>query len=73
MATSDKLFVIKTQNRIVGVQEFRMEDYLNSIARSVEELDATDLVQNRIGAVVCHIMGNDRRKRITAKSKNSAF
>jgi len=36
MTTPDKLFVIQTKNRIVGIQEFRMENDLDPIRRPVE-------------------------------------
>jgi hypothetical protein len=36
MTTPDKLLVIETQDWVVGVEEFRVEDDLDSVGASVE-------------------------------------
>lgn len=73
MATSDKLFVIQTQNRVVRVQELWVEDDLHSIARSVEQLDSSDLVQDWVGTVVGHVVGNDRWQRVSLEGEDSSL
>lgn len=73
MTTSDKLLVVETQDRVVRVQEFGVEDDLDTIAGSVEKLDTSDLVQNRVGAVVGHVVGDDRRQRVSLESENSSL
>lgn len=59
MTSSNKLLIIQAQNRVVRVQEFRMEDDLNSISRSVEQLNASDLVQDWVVRVVGHVVSCD--------------
>jgi hypothetical protein len=71
VATSHKFFVIKTEDWVVRVQEFRVEDDLDPIRASVEELDSSDLVQNRICAVILHIVGDNWRKRTSLEGKDS--
>lgn len=71
MATSHKFFVIKTEDWVVRVQEFRVEDDLDSVGASVEEFHSSDLVQDGVGAVILHVVGNDRGKRASLESKDS--
>lgn len=73
MATTDELLVIQTQDWVVRVQEFWVEDDLDSVGASVEELDSSDLVQDRVGAVVLHVVGNDGRKRASLQREDSPF
>lgn len=71
MATTHKLFVVQTKNGVVRVQKLRVEDDLDSIRASVEELDSSDLIQDRVGAVVLHVVGDDRGKRVPLQRENS--
>ena len=50
-----------------------MEDNLHSVVVSVEQLDATDLVQDRIMRIVGHIMRRDWWQRVTLESEDSPF
>jgi hypothetical protein len=59
MTTSDELLVIETKDGIVGVQEFGVEDDLDSVGTSVKELYPSDLVQNGVGGVISHVVGDD--------------
>lgn len=68
-----KFLIIKSQNRIVGIQEFRMEDDLDSIGASVEQFDPSNLVQDRVGAVVLHVVGDDGGKRAPLESEYSSL
>lgn len=60
MTTSNKLFIVETQDWVVGVEEFWVEDNLDSIARLIEKVNASDLVEDRVGGVVRHVVGNNR-------------
>lgn len=71
VATTDELFVVQTQDWVVGVQELRMEDDFNTVAGAVEELNTTDLVENGIVAVVLHVVGDDGRKRVALERENT--
>jgi hypothetical protein len=71
VTTSDKLLVIETQDRVVGIQEFRVEDDLDSIRASVEEFNSSDLVQDGVGAVILHVVGDDGGKRASLESEDS--
>ena len=73
MTSSDKLFVVETENRVVRVQELRVEDDLDAIRISVEELNTTDLVQDRVVGIVSHVVSDYRRKRIAAKSEDTTL
>jgi hypothetical protein len=59
MTTPNKLFVIQTEDRVVRIQEFRMENNLNPISRPVEQLNSSDLVQDGIVGVVGHVVCGD--------------
>jgi hypothetical protein len=56
MTTPNKLLVIQTKDRIIRIQEFRMENDFNPISRSVEEFNSSDLVQDGIIGVVGHVV-----------------
>lgn len=73
VASSHELFVIQSQYRVIRVQEVRVEDNLHSVVVSVEQLDATDLVQDRIMRIVGHIMRRDWWQRVTLESEDSPF
>lgn len=59
MTTSHKLLIVKSQDRIIGVQKLGVENDFYSISTSVEELYSSDLVENGIVGVVCHVVGHD--------------
>lgn len=73
MTTPDKLLVVETQDRVVGVEELGMEDHLDSVGRPVEQLDSTNLVQDRIVRVVGHVVSRDGGKGVTSKGEDSSF
>lgn len=73
MASSHELFIIQSKNRVIRVQEVRMEDNLDTIVVSVEELHSPHLVQNRISAVVRHIVRRDWRERIALQCIDATF
>lgn len=73
MATADELLVIETQDRVVAVKEIGVEDDLHAVAGAVEELDATELVQHWVGAIVEHVVCDYRRQRVALESEYSSF
>ena len=61
VATTYELLVVHTQDWVVAVQEVRVEDDLDAVARVVEELHALDLGQNRVVVIIRHIVRHDRQ------------
>ena len=61
VATVYELLIVHTQDRVVAVQEVRVEDDLDAVVRVVEELHAPDLGQNWVVVIVCHDVHRDRR------------
>ena len=61
MATTNKLLVVHAKDWVVRVQKIRMEDDLNAVRLIVEELNATNLVEDGVVVVVRHVMSGDRR------------
>jgi hypothetical protein len=59
MTSSNEFFIIKAENRIIAIQEIRMEDDFDTVVTMIEEFDSTDLVEDRIVGVVGHVMSND--------------
>lgn len=60
MATSDEFLVVESKDWIVRVQEIWMEDDLDAIRLIVEQLNASDLSQNRVVVVVRHVVRRNR-------------
>jgi hypothetical protein len=73
VTTPDEFLVVETQDRVVRVQELWVENDFDAVRGSVEELDPTDLVQNRVVGIVGHVMGRDRWERVTLERKDSTF
>jgi len=73
MATPDKLFIVHAQDRVVRVQKLGVEDDLDPVVLLVEELSPPDLVQDRIGGVVLHVVGGDRGQRVSLEGKHSSL
>lgn len=73
MATTDKLFVVEAEDGVVGVEEFRVEDDLDSVRRAVEQLNPADLVQDRVVGIVGHVVGRYRRERVSLEGEDSAL
>jgi len=44
MTTSNKLLVVQTKDRVIGVQELGVENDFDPISRPVEEFNSSDLV-----------------------------
>lgn len=70
---SNEFLVVKSQDRVVRVQEVRVEHNLHAVVVSVEQLHAADLVQDWIGGIVCHVMRRDRRERVTLQRVDTAL
>ena len=73
VATTDKLLVVEAKDRVVGVQELGVEDDLDAVRSAVEELDATDLVENGVVGVVGHVVGHDRGEGRTLKREHTTL
>ena len=73
MTTPHKLLIVQAQNRVVRIQEFRVEDDLDTVRRAVKQLHAADLVQDRVARVVGHVVGDDGRERVALERKDAAL
>jgi hypothetical protein len=73
MTSPDKLLVIQSEDRVVCIQEFRMEDNLDPITRPVEQLDPSNLVEDGIVGIVGHVVGSNGRERVSLKGEYSSF
>jgi hypothetical protein len=73
VAASNKLLVIETQDRVIGVQELGVEDDFDPVGASVEELDPPELVKNWVVGIVGHVVCGDRGERIALECKDSTF
>ncbi len=73
MASTHKFFVVQCQDWIVAIQEVRVEDDLDAVMRVIEQLDASDLVKNRIVQVVSHIVRRDGWKTAAFESKSASL
>ena len=59
MAASDEIIVIHRQNWVGRVEEFRMEDNLDTVGRVVEELHSANLVKDGVFMIIDHVVGNN--------------
>ena len=73
MTTPDKLLIVQTQNRVIGVQEFRVEDDLDSVGSPVEELHSSNLVQDRVVCIICHVVCDNGWKGVSLQGEYSSF
>lgn len=73
MTTSDKFFVIQAQDGVVGVEELRVENDLDSVGSSIEQLDSSDLTEDRVPSIVGHVVGGYGRKRVSLECKHSSL
>ena len=73
MAATNKFFVIETKDGVVRVKEIWMEHNLHAIIVIVEELHSADLVENRVGVIVNHIMCGNWRKGVSFESQDTTL
>lgn len=73
MASSDEIFVVESQDGVVGVEELRVEDHLDPIFLSIEELNSAKLVQHRVVRIVGHVVSDDRGEGVSLERKDSSF
>ena len=52
MSAAYEIIVVKRKDGICRVEEFRVENDLDTVGRVIEELDAPDLVQDGVGGIV---------------------
>ncbi len=62
MTPSDEFFVVESQDRVVRVQEIRVENYLHAVVVPIEQLHTANLVEDGVRGIVRHVMGCDRRE-----------
>ena len=73
MTSTNKLLVVKAQNRVATVQKVRMEYDFHAIVAVVEQFDSANLIEDRIIGVVGHVMSDNRGKRISFQSKDTTL
>lgn len=73
MTTSDKLLVVKTQDWVIRVEEFWVEDDLDPIGGSVEQLDPSDLVQDWVIGVIGHVVRHDGWEGVSLQGEDSSL
>lgn len=72
MAAAYEVVIVEGQDRIGRIKELWVEDNLDAVGRVVEELNATDLVQDRILRVVEHVVRDNGRQTRSFHSKQAA-
>ena len=73
MASTNKLLVVKAQNRVATVQKVRMEYNFHAIVAVVEQFDTANLAENWIVGIVGHIMSDNWGKRIPLQRKDATL
>ena len=73
MTSPHKLLIIQPQDRVIRIQEIRMEHNLHPIVMPIEQLHASNLVQNRVRTVVDHVVRHDRWERVPLEREDAAF
>lgn len=73
MAPPNKLLVIESEDRVVGIEELGVEEHLDTVARPVEQLDPTNLVQDGVVGVVGHVVRRHGRERVAAEGKDATL
>ena len=73
MAATDELLVVHTKDWVVTVQEIGMEHHLDAVRRVVEQLNAADLVQDRVIVVVGHVVCRYGRECVALEGEDSTF
>lgn len=73
MASTNKLLVVKAQDRVATVQKVRMEYDLHAIVAVVEQFDTAYLTEDWIVGVVGHVMCDNWRKRVSLQCKDATL
>ena len=73
MAPSNELLIVQSENGVVRVQEVRVEDDFDAVARGVEQLHSPDLVQDRVVAVVCHVVRRDGWEGVSLECEDASL
>ena len=73
MTSTNKLLIVKAQNRVATVQEVRMENDFHAIVAIVKQFDTTNLVKDWIVGVVGHVMSDNRGKRISLQCEDTTL
>ena len=62
MTPSHELLVVHLEQGVSGGEKLGMKDDFNPVLSLVEELDATNVAEDRVGAVFEYVVCADRRK-----------
>ena len=73
MAPPHELLIIEPQDRVIAAQKVRVEHDLDAVVVPVEELDAPDLVEDRVRRVVGHVVRGDGRERVALERVDAPF
>jgi hypothetical protein len=73
MTTSYKFLVIETKDWVVRIQKVWVEDNFDPIVSIIEEANTTNLIENGIVGIVCHVMGCDGREGVAFESEDASF
>lgn len=73
MAAAHELLVVHTENGVIAVQEVRVENDFDAIMGMVEELNAPNLVQDRVVGVVSHIVSGHRWECVALQGEDAAL
>lgn len=73
MASTHELFVVQAEDGVVAVEEVGVEDDFDAVVFRVEELDAPDLVEDRVVGIIRHVVGRDGWERVSLESEDSSF
>ncbi|KAL8419057.1 hypothetical protein RB594_002311 [Gaeumannomyces avenae] len=71
MRAAHKVVVVQRQHRVGRVQELRVEDDLDTVRGVVEQLHASDLVQNGVVVVVHHVVRDNGREPMPLHGKQA--
>lgn len=72
MGTADEVVIVQRKDWVRRVQELGVENDLDTIRGVVEQLAATELVQDRVLGIVDHVVRHDRRQVVSLHREEPA-
>lgn len=73
VASTNELLVVHAEDGVVAVQEVWMENDLDAVMGVVEQLNASNLVENGIIVVIGHVVCRYGREGVALESKDATF
>ena len=73
MASAHELLVVHAEDRVVTVEEVRVEDDFDAVARGIEQLHSPDLIQDRVVAVVRHVVRRDGWESVSLEREDASL